>query len=46
MFTQAPIILSTRGWGCMAGEGGMCGRGECMTGDMHGRGVCVVGGHV
>ena len=28
-----------------AWQGGVCGRGACMTGDMHGRGVCVKGVH-
>ena len=25
--------------------GGVCDRGTCMTGDMHGRGACVKGRH-
>ena len=42
-------ILSSGGgcaWhrGVCGGEGGMCGRGMCMTGGVHGSGVCMVGG--
>ena len=46
MFSEAPVILSGGGVGawqgvCVVGRG-MHGRG-CMTGGVHGRGVCMVG---
>ena len=46
IFSQACVTNSVHGgWGaCMAGgawEGGVCGRGVCVAGRMHGRGRCA-----
>ena len=50
MFSQASVILSNGGGG-NAWQEGVCGRGACVAGAVHGggahawQGACVAGGH-